>query len=144
MLGNDELHAGSVGSSMNGGGGSDRLFSSAADDQWRPDGTSSDSIWTVHRTCSSTPEPGGGARKGAFSATQFPDSRTGRTCSTCAVAAFSFSDLTIVNDDFQTTITSSRGTITIFESDGQEVFIDENDFLFGPAPATIASDPPLA
>ena len=27
-----------------------------------------------------------------------------------------FSDLTIVNEEFQTTITSSRGTITIFES----------------------------
>jgi hypothetical protein len=36
----------------------------------------------------------------------------------------------ILNEDFQTTITSSRGMITIFESFGQEVFVDENDFLF--------------
>jgi len=40
------------------------------------------------------------------------------------------SDLTIVNEDFQTTISSSRGTITIFESFGQEVFINGSDFLF--------------
>ena len=46
-----------------------------------------------------------------------------------------FTDLTIVNDDFQTTISSDRGTITISESFGEEVFIDANDFLFGPAPS---------
>jgi hypothetical protein len=51
-----------------------------------------------------------------------------------------FSDLTIVNEDFQTTITSDRGTITISESVGQEVFIDQNDFLFGPAPSSTTSD----
>jgi hypothetical protein len=41
-----------------------------------------------------------------------------------------FADLTIVNEEFETTISSSRGTITIFESFGQEVFVDANDFLF--------------
>ena len=41
-----------------------------------------------------------------------------------------FSDLTIVNEDFQTTISSSRGTITILENSGQEVFVDADDFLF--------------
>jgi hypothetical protein len=41
-----------------------------------------------------------------------------------------FSDLTILNEDFQTTVTSSRGMITVFENFGQEVFVDENDFLF--------------
>lgn len=46
-----------------------------------------------------------------------------------------FADLAIVNEDFQTTITSDRGQITIFESFGQEVFIDVNDFIFTPAPA---------
>ena len=40
------------------------------------------------------------------------------------------SNLTIVDEDFQTTITSARGTITISVSFGQEVFIDEDDFLF--------------
>jgi hypothetical protein len=32
-----------------------------------------------------------------------------------------FFDLTIVNEDLQTTISSNRGTITIFESFGQKV-----------------------
>ena len=35
-----------------------------------------------------------------------------------------FSDLTIVNEEFQTTITSSRGTITIFENFDAPVVID--------------------
>jgi hypothetical protein len=36
----------------------------------------------------------------------------------------------ILTKDFQTTISSSRGSITIFESVGHEVFVDANDFLF--------------
>jgi hypothetical protein len=40
------------------------------------------------------------------------------------------SDLTIVNGDFETTISSSRGQITISENFGQEVTIDGEDFLF--------------
>ncbi|MGO4670628.1 hypothetical protein [Bosea sp. 2RAB26] len=52
-----------------------------------------------------------------------------------------FADLSIVNEDFQTTITSNRGQITIFESFGQEVFLDQDDFLFGPAPAPFSTDP---
>jgi hypothetical protein len=51
-----------------------------------------------------------------------------------------FSDLTIVNEEFQTTITSDRGTITIFQSFDEPVFIDQDDFLFGPAPAQITPD----
>jgi hypothetical protein len=41
-----------------------------------------------------------------------------------------FADLTIVNEEFQAIITSERGTITISESFGQDLLIDEADFLF--------------
>ena len=57
-----------------------------------------------------------------------------------------FSDLTIINEDFQTTITSSRGQITIFENFDQPVEITAADFLFGPAPvfAGIVAEPLMA
>ena len=45
-------------------------------------------------------------------------------------SGLAFSDLTIVNEDFQTTITSSFGMITIFENFNEPVQITETDFLF--------------
>jgi hypothetical protein len=44
-----------------------------------------------------------------------------------------FDDLTIINDEFQTTIIANdgRGQITIFESFGAQVDISAADFLFG-------------
>ena len=45
-------------------------------------------------------------------------------------SGLAFNDLTIVNEDFQTTITSNLGTITIFENFNEPVQITEADFLF--------------
>ena len=50
-----------------------------------------------------------------------------------------FSDLTVVNEEFQTTITSSRGTITIFENFDAPVEITEDDFLFDAPPAPVTA-----
>jgi Ca2+-binding RTX toxin-like protein len=128
--GNDDLHAGAVGSSMNGGTGSDRLFSSAADDQMEAgrdefgfdlDNAVDLFVYTGTGRWSSEDSFFGDTLSGFQDGSDLFDMRG---------SGLQFSDLTILNEDFQTTITSSRGTITIFESFGQEVFIDENDFLF--------------
>ena len=142
--GNDDLHAGAVGSSMNGGGGSDRLFSSAADDQMEAgrdefgfDLDNAQDLFVYTGT-------GRWSAEDSFFGDTVSGFQDGSDLFDMRGSGLQFSDLTIVNEDFQTTITSSRGTITIFESFGQEVFIDENDFLFDPAPAPITSDLPLA
>jgi Ca2+-binding RTX toxin-like protein len=139
--GNDDLHAGAVGSSMNGGGGSDRLFSSAADDQMEGgrdefgfDLDNAQDLFVYTRTGRWSEEadsPFGDIISGFQDGSDLFDMRG---------SGLEFNDLTIVNEDFQTTITSDRGMITIFESFGQEVFIDQNDFLFGPAPPSTTSD----
>lgn len=137
--GNDELHAGAVGSSMNGGRGSDRLFSGAADDQMEAgrdefgfDLDNKQDLFVYEGT-------GRWSAEDSFFGDTVSGFEDGSDLFDMRGSGLQFSDLTIVNDDFQTTITSSRGKITIFESFGQEVFIDQNDFLFGPAPATITS-----
>ena len=58
--GNDDLHAGAVGSSANGGTGSDRLFSGAADDQFEAGATSS-ATSTMRRISWCTRGPDAGA-----------------------------------------------------------------------------------
>jgi Ca2+-binding RTX toxin-like protein len=138
--GNDDLHAGAVGSSLNGGSGSDRLFSSAADDQMEAgrdesgfdlDNAQDLFVYTGTGRWSSEDSFFGDTVFGFQDGSDLFDMRG---------SGLQFSDLAIVNEDFQTTITSDRGTITIFESFGQEVFIDQNDFLFGPAPSSTTSD----
>lgn len=128
--GNDDLHAGAVGSSMNGGAGSDRLFSSAADDQMEAgrdefgfdlDNAQDLFVYTGTQRWSADDSFFGDIISGFQDGSDFFDMRG---------SGLQFSDLTIVNEDFQTTITSVRGKITIFESFGQEVFIDSSDFLF--------------
>jgi Ca2+-binding RTX toxin-like protein len=128
--GNDDLHAGSVGSFLGGGSGSDRLFSSAADDQmdggrdeftFELDGTQDLFVYGGTERWSS---------EGSFFGDQISAFQDGSDLFDMRGSGFSFSDLTIVNDDFQTTIASSRGTITIFENFNEPVFIDANDFLF--------------
>ena len=137
--GNDELHAGSVGSFLGGGGGSDRLVSGASDDQMEGgrdefgfdlDGAPDQFVFTGTERWST---------EGSFFGDTVSGFQDGSDLFDMRGSGLQFSDLTIVNEDFQTTITSDRGTITIFESFGQEVFIDQNDFLFDP-PARLAPD----
>ena len=139
--GNDDLHAGAVGSAMNGGSGSDRLFSSAADDQM--EAGRDESGFDLDNAQDSFVYTGTGrwSAEGSFFGDTVSGFQDGSDLFDMRGSGLQFSDLTIVNDDFQTTITSSRGMITIFESFGQEVSIDQSDFLFDPAPAPIASDP---
>lgn len=75
------------------------------------------------RTCSSTPLRRGGSDV-------LFDFEDGLDKFDLRSSGLVFADLTIVNEDFQTTITSSRGTISIFESFDQRVEITEADFLF--------------
>ena len=128
--GNDDLRAGAVGSSLNGGGGSDRLVSSAADDQLEAgrdelgfdlDNAPDLFVYTGTGRWSAADSAFGDTVSGFQDGSDLFDLRG---------SGLQLSDLTIVNEDFQTTISSSRGTITIFESFGQEVFVDGNDFLF--------------
>jgi Ca2+-binding RTX toxin-like protein len=137
--GDDDLHAGSVGSTLGGGSGSDRLFSSAADDQM--DGGRDEFTFELDGAQDLFVYGGTGrwSSEDSFFGDQISGFQDGSDLFDLRGSGMDFSDLTIVNDDFQTTITSSRGTITIFESFGEPVFIDANDFLFGSAPS--ASNP---
>ncbi len=128
--GNDDLRAGAAGSSLIGGSGLDRIVSGAADDQFegRDDfgelDNAQDLLVYTGTGRWSADEPGtfGDMVFGFQDGSDLFDLRG---------SGLQFSDLTIVNEDFETTISSSRGTITIFEGCcGEEVFIDENDFLF--------------
>jgi len=127
--GNDDLHAGTVGSTLNGGVGMDRLFSSAADDQLE---AGRDVFGDLDHAQDLFVYTGTGrwSTEGSFFGDQVSGFQDGSDLFDLRGSGLQFSDLTIVNEDFQTTISSSRGTITIFESFGQEVFIDANDFLF--------------
>jgi hypothetical protein len=129
--GNDDLHAGAVGSFADGGQGLDRLFSSAADDQLEAgrdefgfDLDNAQDLFVYTGT-------GRWSSEGSFFGDTVSGFQDGSDLFDLRDSGLQFSDLTIVNEDFQTTISSTdRGTITIFESSGQEVFIDANDFLF--------------
>jgi Ca2+-binding RTX toxin-like protein len=128
--GNDDLHAGAVGSALNGGGGLDRLFSNAADDQLEAgrdefgfDLDNAQDLFVYTGT-------GRWSTEGSFFGDTVSGFQDGSDLFDLRGSGLQFSDLTIVNEDFQTTISSSRGTITIFESFGQEAFVDANDFLF--------------
>ncbi|MGO4740156.1 calcium-binding protein [Bosea sp. 2KB_26] len=139
--GNDELHAGAVGSGMNGGAGSDRLISGAADDQMEAgrdefgfDLDNAQDLFVYSGT-------GRWSTEGSFFGDTVSGFQDGSDLFDLRGSGLQFSDLSIVNEDFQTTITSERGQITLFESFGQEVFLDQDDFLFGPAPAPFSTDP---
>jgi Ca2+-binding RTX toxin-like protein len=127
--GDDVLHAGAVGSTLNGGSGADQLISSAADDQltggfdenFNTDATQDLFVYT-----------GSGRWSQEGSSDIIFNFEDNIDLFDLRGSGLQASDLTIVNEDFQTTITSDRGQITIFESFGQEVFIDQNDFLFDP------------
>lgn len=139
--GNDELHAGAVGTSMNGEGGSDRLISGAADDQMEAGrdefGFELDNAQDLF-VYSGT---GRWSEEGSFFGDTVSGFQDGSDLFDMRGSGLQFSDLTIVNAEFETSITSSRGKISIFENAGQEVFLDEADFLFGPAPAPFSTDP---
>ena len=128
--GNDDLHAGAAGSSLNGGSGTDRLFSSPADDQLEAgrdefgfdlDNAQDLLVYTGN---------GRWSTEGSFFGDTVSGFQDGSDLFDLRGSGLQFSDLTILNEEFQTTISSNRGTITIFESSGQEVFVDANDFLF--------------
>jgi Ca2+-binding RTX toxin-like protein len=138
--GNDDLHAGTVGSSLNGGSGSDRLFSSAADDQMEAGRDASGFDLDNAQDLFVFTGTGRWSAEGSFFGDIISGFQDGSDLFDMRGSGLQFSDLTIVNEDFQTTITSDRGTITIFESSGQEVFVDQNDFLFDPALAPIKPD----
>jgi Ca2+-binding RTX toxin-like protein len=127
--GNDDLHAGDIGSSLNGGSGADRLFSSAADDVM--EGGRDELTFELDGAQDLFVYAGTGrwSADGSFFGDQIFGFQDGSDLFDLRGSGLEFDDLTIVNDDFQTTITSDRGTITISESFGQEVFIDQNDFL---------------
>ena len=138
--GDDDLHAGAVGSFLGGGSGSDRLFSSAADDQM--DGGRDELTFELDGAQDLFVYGGTGrwSSQGSFFGDQISGFQDGSDLFDLRGSGLTFADLTIVNDDFQTTITSDRGTITIFESFGEEVFIDQDDFLFEPPPTPITSE----
>jgi Ca2+-binding RTX toxin-like protein len=128
--GNDDLHAGAVGSSANGGQGMDRFFSGPADDQFEAgrdefgfDLDNAQDLFVYTGT-------GRWSTEDSFFGDTVSGFQDGSDLFDLRGSGLQFSDLTIVNEDFQTTISSSRGTITIFENFGQEVFVDANDFLF--------------
>ncbi|KFC69289.1 hypothetical protein FG93_03335 [Bosea sp. LC85] len=139
--GNDELHAGTVGSSMNGESGSDRLISGAADDQMEAGrdefGFELDNAQDLF-VYSGT---GRWSTEGSFFGDTVSGFQDGSDLFDLRGSGLQFSDLSIVNEEFETTITSSRGKISLFENAGQEVFLDQDDFLFGPAPAPFSTDP---
>jgi Ca2+-binding RTX toxin-like protein len=138
--GNDDLHAGAVGSTLNGGSGADRLFSSAADDQM--DGGRDETTFQLDGAQDLFVYTGTGhwSSEGSFFGDQISGFQDGSDLFDMRGSGLEFNDLMIDNGDFQTTITSDLGTITIFESFGEPVFIDQNDFLFGPPPSSPTSD----
>lgn len=141
--GNDELHAGAVGSSMSGGSGSDRLISGAADDQMDAgrdefgfDLDNAQDLFVYTGT-------GRWSTEGSFFGDTVSGFQDGSDLFDLRGSGLQFGDIAITNEDFQTTITSDRGKITIFESFGQEVFLDQDDFLFDSPPAPITSGLPF-
>jgi Ca2+-binding RTX toxin-like protein len=128
--GNDDLHAGTVGSTMSGGSGMDRLFSSASDDQL--DGGRDELTFGLDNAQDLFVYTGAGrwSTEGSFFGDQVSGFQDGSDLFDLRGSGLQFSDLTIVNEDFQTTISSSRGQITILESFDEPVFVDADDFLF--------------
>jgi hypothetical protein len=115
---------------MNGGSGADRLFSSAADDQMEAgrdeitfelDGAQDLFVYTG---------TGRWSTDGSFFGDTISGFEDGSDLFDMRGSGLQFEDLAIVNEDFQTTITSSRGTITIFEDFDKPVQITAADFLF--------------
>ncbi len=127
--GNDDLYAGAVGASMDGGDGADRLFSGPGDDQFRLLRPGVDLDLEDEGDLLVYGGSGRWSSEGNLGDHVFVF-RDGSDLFDLRGSGLQLSDLTIVNEDTQTTITSSRGTITIFESAGEEVFIDGDDFLF--------------
>jgi len=128
--GNDELHAGAVGSTLNGSGGMDRLFSSAVDDQLEAGRDESGFDLDNAQDLLVYTGTGRWSTEDSFFGDTVFGFQDGSDLFDLRDSGLAFSDLTIANEDFQTTISSSRGRITIFESFGQEVFVDADDFLF--------------
>jgi Ca2+-binding RTX toxin-like protein len=128
--GHDDLHAGAVGSTLNGGSGADRLSINVADDQF--DAGRDDLTFELDNAPDLLVYSGTGrwSHEDSFSGDTVFSFQDGSDLFDLRGSGLQFSDLTIVNDDFQTTITSDRGQITIFENLGEEVFVDANDFLF--------------
>ena len=136
--GDDDLHAGALGSFLGGGSGADRLSSSAADDQmdggvnefFELDGAQDLFVYTG---------TGRWSEEGSFFGDTISGFQDGSDLFDLRGSGLQFSDLTVVNEEFQTTITSSRGTITIFENFDAPVEITEDDFLFDAPPAPVTA-----
>ena len=126
--GDDDLHAGASGANMSGGRGMDRMFSSAVDDQF--DGHDEFGVLDDAQDLLVYTGPGRWSSEDSFSGDLVFGFQDGSDLFDLRGSGLVFSDLTIVNGDFETSITSERGTITIVEFFGEEVSIDEDDFLF--------------
>ena len=123
---------------MNGGTGSDQLISGAADDQinggfdfdtFELDGAQDLFVFTG---------TGRWSEEGSFFGDQVDQFEDGIDKFDMRGSGLQFSDLVIDNDgDFGPTITSDRGQITVGTFGA---FIDESDFLFDPAPASVTSE----
>ncbi|MGO4740493.1 hypothetical protein AB4099_28425 [Bosea sp. 2KB_26] len=126
---------------MNGEGGSDWLISGAADDQMEAGrdefGFELDNPQDLF-VYSGT---GRWSEEGSFFGDTVSGFQDGSDLFDLRGSGLQFSDLSIVNEEFETTITSVRGNISVFVNAGQEVFLDQDDFLFDPAPAPFSTDP---
>ena len=129
--GDDVIQAGAVGSFMGGGSGSDILISSAEDDQI--DGGRDEATFALDGDQDLFTYGGTGrwSTEGSFFGDQISGFEDGSDLIDLRGSGLTFADLVIVNEDFQTTITSDRGTITIFENFDEPVDITAADFLFG-------------
>ena len=119
--GDDILNAGAVSTTLSGGDGADILRSGAGDDQLNGG-------YNEDFTLDGDPDlfVYGAWAWGTDNVYQFDD---GLDLFDLRGSGLTFADLTIVNDDFQTTITSANGTIFINEFDGP-VEITADDFIF--------------
>jgi Ca2+-binding RTX toxin-like protein len=120
--GNDTLQAGAWGANMDGGNGADRMISGIGDDQmvggrdenFELDGQEDLFVY-------------GADDWGSDTLFDFED---GVDKFDLRGSGLTYDDLTIDNQDFQTTITSAKGMISIFENFDQPVEITAADFLF--------------
>jgi Ca2+-binding RTX toxin-like protein len=124
--GSDALHAGAAATTMDGGAGADQLFSGAGDDQMtggRDESFLLDGAedFFVYGSGDWGSDILFGFLFGFKDGVDRFDLRG---------SGLAFDDLEIVNQEFQATISSTRGTITKVESFGEPIEITPADFMF--------------
>jgi Ca2+-binding RTX toxin-like protein len=155
--GNDVLHAGTAGSFMSGGDGADQLVSNVGDDQIAAGRDPNTFELDDDQDLFVYSGTGRWSEEGSFFGDTVEEFRDGQDKFDLRGSGLQFSDLIIDNDGgFGPTITTTdgRGQITIFERFGEEVFVDETDFIFdaplaavlgagGAAAAAVAPNPDM-